>query len=390
MKNRKIQLIAFLSIHSSIIDLYFLSSNNANLYVQMLSNILLLIILIKELPILCTKYKRLNFILLLFSLSYLYSTYNVWHMEINFKLMSPYTSILQFLKVASLILTIEYINIKNKGILYLKTCLIILSGYVFISDVCIFLGIKSSASWMDFYPIGDKFIVSYQNLFLLSLYTQYKWLKYSKFNLKEYRLLAFIAMLIAWKVECSTAIMISLFMILISFIPKVYSIIKKPSIFCFSILVFDIGFYLFYNILLSSDIAKYIIVDVLGEDLTLTTRTFIWEALATILNKQPIWGFGPANETFVVSNLLDLTNAQNGLIHIYLGVGIIGVSLYLILLFNIVAKSKYDSIIFIFLYGLIIASIVEVTLETNFLCYASFLLINKTNNQILHNHETKY
>ena len=85
---------------------------------------------------------------------------------------------------------------------------------------------------------------------------------------------------------------------------------------------------------------KYIVVDVLGEDLTLTTRTNIWAALLSILSDEPLWGYGPGNETVVVGGLLNLTNAQNGLLHTYLGVGAVGVFFFLLLLSGIVRKMK--------------------------------------------------
>lgn len=124
---------------------------------------------------------------------------------------------------------------------------------------------------------------------------------------------------------------------------------------------------------------KYIVVDVLGEDLTLTTRTNIWAALLSILSDEPLWGYGPGNETVVVGGLLNLTNAQNGLLHTYLGVGAVGVFFfccyYLELLENEITESKY----FVsFLLGLVVASIVEVSLSSLFLCYSSFLLIANT------------
>lgn len=376
MKNIKIFLLTLLVIHASIINLRLFAANNSNLYIQMIANILLLIGISKDLMIFWKKYRILNCTAILFSLSYLYSTYHVWHIPTQISLMSPYTSILQFLKVITLLFFIEYINEHKKTIIFLKLFLYITGIYLIIANINIILGFKSEFGKIDISIIGDKFIVSYLNLFWISLFTQYQIFNKSKFNITNYRLLIITACSISIIAQCSTAVIVSAFMIGFSFFPHIYKFLKKPFFICTSILILDIGFYLFYALILKIPSIQYLIVNILGEDLTLTSRTIIWEALATILNKQPIWGFGPGNETWVVKDLINLTNAQNGLLHTYLGIGIIGLICYFMLLYRIIQyNNKNFSFILFFLYGLIIASMIEVTLETSFLCYASFMLL---------------
>jgi O-antigen ligase len=381
MTNHKIFILTLLAIHASIIDLRFLSSNNVNLYIQMIANILLLIEISKYLSILWKKYKTLNWSAILFSLSYLYSTFNIWHSEIPFSLVSPYTSILQFLKVITLLFFIEYINESKKTILFLKYFLYIVGGYLIIANINIITGIKIKGNDMDISIIGDKFITSYLNLFWISIFAQYQLFTKNKFQLFKYRVLIILSCITASISQCSTGIIVGIFMIGSTYFQNFYKILQRPMIICISILILDLGGYLFYNLVLSIPFIQNIIVNGLGEDLTLTGRTLIWEALATILNERPIWGFGPGNETIVIQNLINLTNAQNGLIHTYLGIGIIGIICFFILLYNIVQRSKYSVIIF-FIYGLIIASTIEVTLETSFLCYATFMILQNPSKQL--------
>ena len=154
-------------------------------------------------------------------------------------------------------------------------------------------------------------------------------------------------------------------MLMFSYIPvRYYHILYRPLGLSILILILDLFFFFLHSYILDLSMVKYIVVDVLGEDLTLTTRTNIWAALVYILSDEPLWGYGPGNETAVVGGLLNLTNAQNGLIHTYLGVGAVGVFFFLLLLSGIVRKIKLrnQNTLFLFLLGLLVASVVEVSL----------------------------
>ena len=102
-------------------------------------------------------------------------------------------------------------------------------------------------------------------------------------------------------------------MLMFSYIPvRYYHILYRPLGVSILILILDLFFFFLHSYILDLSMVKYIVVDVLGEDLTLTTRTNIWAAFVYILSDEPLWGYGPGNETAVVGGLLNLTNAQNG------------------------------------------------------------------------------
>lgn len=379
MKNKYLFILTLLVVHSSFVDLRPLSLNNGNLYVQMLSCIFLLLLLGGNLMKLCKKYTFLNTIAILLSFSYAYSTYRIWNIHTYVSLMSPYTSILEFLKIICVLFLVEYVEISHKRVVFLKFFLVFLGGYLVFGNIDIFSGYKGGD--MDVCLIGDKFVISYLNLFWISLYVLYKYLKTGVLKLHELRVLLLLSCIVSYIVLCSTGIVVGMFMFVFSYIPvRCYKILYRPISLSVLIIILDLSFFFLYPYILNLDIVKFVVVDILGEDLTLTTRTNIWAALVYILGNEPLWGFGPGNETSVVKSLLDLTNAQNGLLHTYLGVGSVGVFFFLLLLTATIKKVKLrnQNTLFLFLCGLVVASVVEVTLSSLFLCCSSFLLIAHT------------
>ena len=289
---------------------------------------------------------------------------------------SPYTAILEFTKVICAVFFMQYIRETKNVSTFLKYFLIILGAYLFVANIEA-LGGKENG--IDICLLGDKFVLSYTNLFWISLFCYYRYFKTYHFNMLQYRILLMLAFVVSSVIGCATGVIVATSMLLLSLIDVSFisKIMVSPLNLIIAILVCDLGFYLTYETILKNNFVQYVIVDLLGEDLTLTTRTIIWERLDTILDLEPLWGFGPANETIVVQCLIDLTNAQNGILHNYLGVGIIGVASYLLLLYAIlktVHLRKPNPIIYFF-FGLVVASVVEVCLTTISLCYLSFLII---------------
>ena len=68
-------------------------------------------------------------------------------------------------------------------------------------------------------------------------------------------------------------------MLMFSYIPvRYYHILYRPLGLSILILILDLFFFFLHSYILDLSMVKYIVVDVLGEDLTLTTRTNIWAA----------------------------------------------------------------------------------------------------------------
>lgn len=376
MKSKYIFFLALLLIHSTFVDLRPLSVNNVNLYVQMLSALFLIVLVLKKIPLFFAKYKLLNISLCLFVAAYSMSTYNVWHKHILIALQSPYTSILEFIKVVCVVFVMQYIKETNKVNVFLKYFLIILGIYLFVANI---EALGGKVNGMDICILGDKFVLSYTNLFWISIFCYYRYVTTYHFNLVQYQTLLVLSFLMSGIIGCATGVIVATSMLILSIldISFISKIMVSPLNLIVAILVCDLGFYFTYETILKNDFVKYVIVDLLDEDLTLTSRTVIWDRLDTILDLEPLWGFGPGNETSVVQNLINLTNAQNGILHDYLGVGIIGVASYLILLYAILktVHLRRPNTIIYFFFGLVVASVVEVSLTTISLCYLSFLII---------------
>ena len=120
MKSKYIFFLALLLVHSTFVDLRPLSANNINLYVQMLSALFLIVLVLRNYSLYFAKYKLLNVSLGLFVTAYSISTYNVWHKHVLIALNSPYTSILEFTKVICAVFFMQYIRETKNVSTFLK------------------------------------------------------------------------------------------------------------------------------------------------------------------------------------------------------------------------------------------------------------------------------
>lgn len=77
----------------------------------------------------------------------------------------------------------------------------------------------------------------------------------------------------------------------------------------------------------------FLIEDILGKDLTLSTRTQIWERALILINDSPLYGYG-AIETgsYIVFSSTSTFSAHNTVLQILLQVGFVGFSVFLLLI----------------------------------------------------------
>ena len=100
----------------------------------------------------------------------------------------------------------------------------------------------------------------------------------------------------------------------------------------------------------------------------MTGRARIYMSLQQIFFNNPIWGNGYGNE--VVKNYLGYGNVQNGFFDIVTSYGLVGVAIFLLLIYNAVKsrKNNYElSPILMFIYAMIICGTVEINFSIFFL-----------------------
>ena len=242
-----------------------------------------------------------------------------------------------FISIAFLLMTVfcEYVNSIGKEKLVLNTFFKLSLFYCFIS--------------------GNKFTLSYLHMLCAVLY----WTKALLYGGKKKYVygLILLAAAVSFVSTCTTAVLgclviLGCYTCQSFFYKKV--IYKKKVValvlfLCSTILIF-------FSSILGNEYVKFVIVDVLGEDPTLTGRTGIYELLGFVLPLRPWWGWGVGNAHSIMAYFFGAANAQNGMLNLVLEQGIIGCIFFLSLVFSF-----------------IILSCVEVTLDYTLISYLLFL-----------------
>lgn len=103
----------------------------------------------------------------------------------------------------------------------------------------------------------------------------------------------------------------------------------------------------FYLVLSPPQWLEYIIVNIFNRDLTYTGRTYIWTSLNYYINSelllghgyQAFWNLGFLSTISLLSTIgFNPTHAHNGILDILLNIGLIGLILYLLIIFNLWIK----------------------------------------------------
>lgn len=229
------------------------------------------------------------------------------------------------------------------------------------------------------YLIGNKFNVCYLNLYFCAIY--YMLHPYLE-GMSKYWLLAFLAVLVIVSIhtQCSTTIMGALTFIVLIFVihGKFKKTISTPSSMLLTLLICDIAFFFFSTWFLQFDFVQNFIVNVLHEDMTLTGRVGIYLNIQDAFDESPWIGYGVGNSGIISQMYAGVYDAQNGLVDLFLQIGIIGCLLYVFILYLLFKqiRNKYKRVfpITVLVYSIIIISMVEIPFKHVFLLLSFFLL----------------
>lgn len=249
--------------------------------------------------------------------------------------------------------------------------------YVILIDVLILIdGVSINGSG---YLIGNKFDVAYLHIFMSILY--YVNFLYKKKSRKTcfYLFLLFSA-IISNTIGCTTAVVGCIILFLLFQFKNLFQyIIYSPKLIIL-ILMFIACFFFIFMSVLEYPIVKYIIVDILGEDMTLTGRTIVYGYLGEILLVTPLWGIGYDNSFALMSYLYGFPNSQNGIINVIIEQGFIGAMLFVYMLYTIFSYNRdckdrcYSYPIMALLFIYIILSSIEITLNMYFVALLALSL----------------
>lgn len=380
-KRNLIGICTILLFHS--IFILFKPGEAVSQYAQTIFAILVIFLLRSYVKyLLLPRYRAIIYIILLYSVSISISTYLAEADSVlpNNLLANKFTPIKFSLQLLATLLLVVSIN-RHRLASVAYRCLLYCSGfYVLVVDAYV-LSLPPNTDSAFMYIWGTKFWVAYMNLLFASFYLYIMMLKRKFGKLDNYLFMALLLIIgiISKHADCTTGcIGVVIFMLALLVKRKFLHFFHRPRTFVGSLVLLDIGFFMFFMFMLSVPIIQYIIVNVLNEDLSLNGRVYIYELLPDIMDNRPFFGYGSGNGYKAMSWLLDTQNAQNGLIFNYLDIGVVGSILYLILVYQIVEKSiiSFNNLpILIYLVIMIAISIFEISITNEFLCLTLFLLI---------------
>ena len=269
------------------------------------------------------------------------------------------------LKVFFSFIFVQYVIAKRSVGVLIAYLYYVLVFYIIITDLDILInGTQSSGSG---YLLGNKFTVSYLHMFLAVIYKVYHKIKRPAHN--YYVPLLCLALVAAITVQCSTAVVGVLLLFAFHYIKIAYKIILYNRAAFILLIIASILFAFFYTYILEIPFIQYLIVDILGEDLTLTGRIYIYDAVLNVLALNPLWGMGIGNSYQLLYYLYGYPNAQNGFINLFLEQGLIGCIITMVITLHFITKQHrqrngdFTTSIIMLTFIMIFLALVEITIN---------------------------
>ena len=252
--------------------------------------------------------------------------------------------------------------------------------YCCVTTIVVFLGVNRDM-W------GGKFSICYIDVYLVIVHCLLTGLKTAK-DRRQLVILLFITTLVSLLTKCST-IIVALLLIYaftffkISIFPR---ILQKPLIMLLYLLFCSVVLFYFSSWALSFEIVQRFILDVLNEDLTLTGRLLIYEKIQEVFAENLWLGLGPGNYSMVAFFLTHCENAQNGLVNLFLEIGLLGVFAFitwLYLMFRNSCRNVNAFPLVVFTYAWITISAVEIPFSyMSFYVMTAFFILFSTSKKI--------
>ena len=206
---------------------------------------------------------------------------------------------------------VEKKQIKKMIKIFYKTTIVI----TIVTDLIMFARPNLVTIYSGNYFVGTKFSVVYLHMLLIMLYLIKNNFQFQdKFYTKKLLVLSIWSIVVGIYVQCATGVVgIALLYLFIYIINKKEKIFVNPIVFIV-VNIFCFMFIYFNQVVLRNPIISSFIVNVLGKDITLTSRTRIFEIVPKILLGNTTWGFGYATSYEIGMKLGGFPNTQNGIL----------------------------------------------------------------------------
>ena len=264
---------------------------------------------------------------------------------------------------------------------------------VVVNDFLMFTRFLVYGGRHELYVLGTKFSVSYRHLELLVLWAIRNKRRNNKLRFSKIKavLITAFTMVVAVRVGCITGIIGGIaLLILFTMIdsPRRNRLLRFTSPVMLGLaLAASVVLAFAADAIMQIPVVKYVVEDVLGRNATITGRTIVYENYIERIGSQWLAGYGYGNGGDASNALFKLANAQNGLLHWVLQVGVIATSALVMLLLRTFRQiqprnpKNMEKILPLvaLVYVYIILSTVEISLHMAFLMWFAvlFMLTNE-------------
>lgn len=318
-------------------------------------------------------YKYVNmkkqFPILIFCGVILFSSFASYHLGIQFIFALLYAVMIYELFV----FTDHWINIYG-AINYFQIMFFLFFVLCLFNDIFLILNIN-----FETYLLGNKFAVAYYHL-LLVMSLAGMLVEEQKDSLKLWmeNIIVFVfvifSVFISLLVDTNTGMIGILIFAILYFLPNFIKRILANSVISCIVLYLLSGTILLWDYILSIDIVQEIIVEVLHRSLSLTGRLGIYKILYGLYIQRPLIGWG--YETNIVQESF-YGNAQNGIVHLAIQYGVIGVICFTFLIFWILKQNdssrKAMTVVVSAMYAFFVMSTVEIVFSNIFFIVLAIL-----------------
>lgn len=276
-----------------------------------------------------------------------------------------FESILQALSILNLFCIFFVYKKANELYRAKKILIVILWIYTIMSIITIVINGHGEGTTVVYFA-GNKFRTCYYMLLLTCLlYSELKTsLKKNIYTTVGFWVSLVLLIFVAIYVNCSTALVCVAVFCAFMLLPN--SVLKKlfSRKTVFIALIVTGVIWLFLQAILHLPVVQRIIVGILHKDLGLTGRFAIYSMLLDIVNKNPLWGYGYGNSIIYSCTHGMIANAQNNLMQVIVDYGIIGLLLFVNMIYSNLPKTNEKmNYMYVYIYIMLIAAIVEITFD---------------------------
>ena len=278
-------------------------------------------------------------------------------------------------KIVAATMYVEYLNEKRNISLFIETlfcCFVIWGAFVNLDAL---INYHPDG---DGYLIGNKFQVTYYNFYITILLVMIKYIRGNETKAIVW-VVTFFFCLVCLRVHCMTSMIANLVLLMF------FCVSKQHRQKIFSIKVFLISLFISSTILifanqyiLNNSLAEFFFVDILGRDLTLTSRTNIFLRIGDVIALSPIWGYGLGNFYTICEVIIQAPNAQNGIANLLIEIGVVGVVVFISLQVAILSTTYKNTLsysIYAYMLVMVIISSVEIPFDLNYFVFSTFVML---------------